>query len=103
MSEELPKIVILLATYNGVKYIDQQLTSLVAQTNVQIEIHVNDDGSTDGTLERLEHWKEEGWIKTLTLSEHIVSTSAFLKLLANCQSEGPWHFVIKMMCGLAIN
>ena len=92
MSKEIPKITVLLATYNGVGFIDQQLTSLVAQTDVQIEIHVNDDGSTDGTLERLGHWREEGWIKTLTHSEHIGSTSAFLKLLVECNSEGPVAF-----------
>ncbi len=92
MKEEIPKIVILLATYNGVKFIDQQLTSLITQTDVQIEIHANDDGSTDGTLERLHHWKEEGWIKTLTQSKHIGATRAFLKLLGECQSDGPVAF-----------
>jgi glycosyltransferase involved in cell wall biosynthesis len=92
VEREIPKVVILLATYNGVKFIDQQLTSLITQKDVQIEIHANDDGSTDGTLERLHHWKQEGWIKTLTQSEHIGATRAFLKLLGEYQSDGPVAF-----------
>jgi glycosyltransferase involved in cell wall biosynthesis len=89
---EIPKITILLATYNGVKFIDEQLASLIAQIDVQIEIHVNDDGSTDGTLERLDYWKQEGLIKTLTHSQHIGATRAFLKLLRESQGQGPVAF-----------
>ncbi len=74
------------------KFIDQQLASLIAQTDVQIEIHANDDGSTDGTLERLDYWKQEGLIKTLTHSEHIGATRAFLKLLRESRSQGPVAF-----------
>lgn len=88
----MPKIIILMATYNGVKFIDQQLTSLIAQADVQIEIYVNDDGSTDGTIERLEYWKEAGWIKKLTHSKRIGATKAFLKLLIESHCEGPVAF-----------
>lgn len=92
MEREIPKVIVLLATYNGVKFLDQQLTSLIGQTEVEIELHVNDDGSTDGTLDRLNYWKQEGSIKTLTHSENIGSTKAFFKLLAESQSQGPVAF-----------
>jgi glycosyltransferase involved in cell wall biosynthesis len=92
VKEEIPKITVLMATYNGVKFIDQQLTSLIAQTGVQIEINVNDDGSTDGTLDRLNYWKQQGFIKNLTYSKNIGATKAFLKLLNESQSQGPIAF-----------
>jgi glycosyltransferase involved in cell wall biosynthesis len=92
MKEEIPKISVLMATYNGVNFIDQQLTSLVAQTDVKIEIHVNDDGSTDGTLDRLSHWKQQGLIKTLTHSKNIGATRAFIKLLNESEVQGPAAF-----------
>ena len=41
---------IILATYNGDKYIRQQLFSLLAQTYTDWRCIVHDDGSTDGTL-----------------------------------------------------
>lgn len=42
---------IVLATYNGRNYLQQQLDSLLGQSVKNIRILVGDDGSTDGTLE----------------------------------------------------
>ena len=44
---------ILLATYNGEKYIEEQLDSLLLQTYKDIRIIVRDDNSTDGTMDIL--------------------------------------------------
>lgn len=46
-----PSISIAMATYNGEKYIREQLNSLAAQTMLPCELVVTDDGSTDRTLE----------------------------------------------------
>jgi len=48
-----PRIVILLATYNGALHLPEQLESLEKQTVDRIDILVSDDGSTDATLEIL--------------------------------------------------
>lgn len=45
------KIAILLATYNGAKYIEQQLQSLLEQTNQEWTVYIHDDGSQDGTVD----------------------------------------------------
>jgi len=45
---------IIVATYNGAKYIEAQMDSLIAQTYPNTEIIVVDDRSTDNTLEILE-------------------------------------------------
>ncbi len=44
-----PLISIVLCTYNGEKYIDEQVASLLAQTYQPIEIIICDDASTDNT------------------------------------------------------
>ena len=44
-----PKIAILLSTYNGAKYIAEQLDSLLAQSYSNFVIVTRDDGSTDAT------------------------------------------------------
>ena len=46
-------IAVLLATYNGARYLDEQLESLWRQTRQDFELVVRDDGSTDGTLDLL--------------------------------------------------
>lgn len=50
---ETEKIAILLASYNGEKYIAEQIESLLKQTETGWELFVHDDGSTDNTLEIL--------------------------------------------------
>lgn len=44
-------ISVCLATYNGEKYIQQQLESIISQLELDDEIIVSDDGSNDSTLE----------------------------------------------------
>lgn len=44
------KVDILLACYNGEKYIYNQLLSLQQQTHTNWHLHIRDDGSTDNTL-----------------------------------------------------
>ncbi|WP_304364168.1 glycosyltransferase family 2 protein [Paenibacillus sp. Mc5Re-14] len=47
----------LLSTYNGEQYIDEQILSLIRQEGVSVQILIRDDGSTDNTLGKLEHLK----------------------------------------------
>ena len=44
-------IAILLATYNGEKYIHEQIESILSQTYSEWEIYIHDDGSKDNTCE----------------------------------------------------
>ena len=48
-----PSVVILMCTFNGAKYIKEQLDSFGAQTHQNWRLVVSDDGSTDGTLDIL--------------------------------------------------
>lgn len=50
------KVQILLSTYNGEKYLEQLLDSLVNQEYVDISILIRDDGSTDDTLSIIESY-----------------------------------------------
>jgi glycosyltransferase involved in cell wall biosynthesis len=45
-----PSIHILMATYNGGRYLDEQLQSIARQTYSNWTLSVSDDGSTDNTL-----------------------------------------------------
>ena len=44
-----PKIAILLSTFNGAKFLQEQLDSLLSQTYSNIIIVIRDDGSFDPT------------------------------------------------------
>lgn len=51
MSVGLDRVAILLATYNGRTYIEEQVNSICWQTHPQWHLFVRDDGSKDGTVE----------------------------------------------------
>lgn len=53
------RISIAMATYNGAKYLQEQLDSFLYQTRQPDELVVCDDGSTDATLEILEAFREQ--------------------------------------------
>ena len=54
------KIQILLSTYNGEKYLREQLDSFLALENFnEIKVLIRDDGSTDGTLNILYEYREK--------------------------------------------
>ncbi len=59
IEKNIPFVSIALATYNGEKYLVEQLETLVNQTYKNLEIIVSDDGSTDGTLQILKNYAEK--------------------------------------------
>jgi len=56
-NEALPRVQVLLGTYNGGKYLKEFLESLRTQSGVKIDLLVSDDGSTDNTFEVLNSFK----------------------------------------------
>ena len=53
-------VLVLLSTYNGEKYLQEQLDSLYAQEDVKVNILVRDDASSDKTVEILDANKKKG-------------------------------------------
>jgi rhamnosyltransferase len=51
-----PNVAVLLAAYNGMQWIEEQLTSIQYQTNVNVHIFISVDASTDGTGTWCEHY-----------------------------------------------
>lgn len=52
-------VTVLMSTYNGEKYLQEQLDSIYRQKGVNIKLIIRDDCSTDKTLEILKENKKE--------------------------------------------
>jgi glycosyltransferase involved in cell wall biosynthesis len=50
------EIAILMATYNGEKYLGEQIDSILAQTYHDWHLYIHDDGSKDGTLSIIQEY-----------------------------------------------
>jgi len=84
------KIAVLLATYNGGKYIKEQLESLFQQSCKQFHLYVRDDGSSDDTMKIVEEFRQKYPDKITILEDsqkHRGAAKSFMYLLENVDSE----------------
>lgn len=87
----MEKVIVLLSTYNGERYLVEQLQSLVAQKDVSSEILVRDDGSKDSTTRILDEWQEKGllsWYNSVNLGPG----KSFIDLLQNAAPGNYYAF-----------
>ena len=87
----MEKVIVLLSTYNGGKYLSEQLDSLVAQKGVDVGILVRDDGSTDTTLSIINEWQEKGLL-TWYSSGNLGPGKSFMDLLKRAPSGAYYAF-----------
>ena len=75
------KVAILLSTYNGVKYVKQQIDSFLNQTYKNVEIIVRDDGSKDSTVKILKEYQNNYNNIKLTVGKNLGFIKSFFELL----------------------
>ena len=78
---KIKSVCVLMSAYNGEKYIEEQIISLLNQINVNINIFVRDDGSSDDTITILEKYngKNLKWFA----GNHIGPARSFMELVYN--------------------
>lgn len=87
----MPRVNVILSTYNGEKYIEEQLASLLAQDYPNINIYIRDDGSTDSTIMILEKYVRQGKIHLLQ-GENLGFCGSFFELLKETKDGDYWSF-----------
>ena len=81
------RVQILLSTYNGEKFLEEQLESILNQKgNFSLKILVRDDGSRDGTLEILEKYSKEIEMQIIR-GENIGVNNSLRELFMNCDID----------------
>ncbi len=76
----MEKIDILLATYNGEMFLEEQLNSIINQSYTNWNIIISDDGSTDRTLDIIKKYQNKK-IKIIESKKHGNPRDNFLDLL----------------------
>lgn len=84
----MEKINILMATYNGWRYIRKQLDSILNQTFTDFRLIISDDASTDSTLKILEEYeKKDKRIEIYRQEKNIGLIANFEFLIGKVRSE----------------
>lgn len=87
-----PKIAILLSSFNGEKYIKEQLDSIINQKgSFNLNIIVRDDGSSDGTIKILEEYKNKGLLDWYS-GKNEGPAQSFMDLILNCDPYDYYAF-----------
>lgn len=84
---ERPKISIALTTYNGERYLREQLDSLYAQSFPLYEVVACDDGSTDSTLAILEEYHQKKGLIYYVNKPSFGINRNFMKAIEMCQGD----------------
>lgn len=84
-------VTVLMSTYNGEKYLNEQTQSLISQKNVDINILVRDDSSSDATRDILESCQNNGILKWYK-GENLKSARSFLNLVKNAPDSDYYAF-----------
>ena len=81
-------IAILLSTYNGSKYLREQLNSIIDQTVKDWILYVRDDGSTDETIDIIKEYvslyPNINYIEDI---QNLGSARSFMKLLSLVEAD----------------
>lgn len=84
-----PNVLVLLASYNGAKWINDQLTSILAQKCVHVRVVIRDDGSSDTTLKEIARFAADERIQVAPSSAPTGSAAQnFFCLLAEFPADG---------------
>jgi glycosyltransferase involved in cell wall biosynthesis len=99
---DTPLVAILLCTYNGARFLAEQLDSLESQTHQNWVVFASDDGSTDQTLEILQQYQAKWPSGKLTIrsgpqkgfSQNFLSLACDPEIKANyyafCDQDDVW-------------
>jgi len=87
-----PKVLVLLATYNGSPWISEQILSILGQADVAVRLVISDDGSSDDTLRKVQSFSSDDRVAVTSNSSPSGSAAQnFLWLIRNTSAEGYSH------------
>lgn len=82
-------VAVLLATHNGDRWIEEQLSTIFGQVDVQVRVIASDDLSADGTADILERWAREKDLTVLSRGRRFGNANRnFLHLIRSATVYG---------------
>ncbi len=79
-TEAAKKVAVMMSTYNGELYIEEQIESILQQPGVDVFLYIRDDGSSDGTLRILQKYSSTDKVH-IQYGKHIGIGNSFMELL----------------------
>ncbi|MCD8052483.1 MAG: glycosyltransferase [Lachnospiraceae bacterium] len=74
-------VTVLMSTYNGEKYLKEQIDSILSQVDVDVRLVIRDDGSTDNTVGVIKEYSQRNSNVEFTVGKNIGYANSFLTLI----------------------
>ncbi|MBD5132146.1 MAG: glycosyltransferase [Clostridiales bacterium] len=81
------KVAVLMSSYNGEKYIREQIDSILDQQGVEVILFVRDDGSSDGTKDILSAYETEHANVKVEYAQNVGVANSFMNLLYSVSND----------------
>lgn len=88
----MKNVVVLMSTYNGEKYIREQIESILSQKNVTVTLIIRDDGSSDETLSILRSYEENCENVKVIKGNNLGYANSFMTLLKTSEKAEYYAF-----------
>lgn len=85
--DQSPLVSIALCTYNGERYLKEQIDSILAQTYKHIEIVIVDDCSSDTTIALLEEYTQKANLRYVINEKNQGFVKSFERAISLCEGE----------------
>ena len=86
------RVAVLMSTYNGEKYIREQIDSILEQSgNFDLDLWVRDDGSKDSTQQILQEYAQQRKLHWYT-GENLGAAHSFIDLVRKCKGYDYYAF-----------
>lgn len=86
----MKKVQVLMSTYNGKKYIEEQIDSILKQENVQVSLLIRDDGSSDKTIQIITNIAQKNNNVSFYTGENLGPAKSFMNLI-NKSGEADYY------------
>lgn len=81
------KVAVVMSTYNGAKYVKEQIDSILNQTYKNIELVIRDDGSSDNTVKIIEGYQKKYTNIKLITGKNLGFIKSFFELLRLAEAD----------------
>ena len=87
----MKRVNVLMSTYNGERFLHQQIESILRQDEVDVVLTVRDDGSTDKTCAILDEYQSQGLL-TWYSGDNLGPARSFMQLLKDADEADYYAF-----------
>lgn len=85
------KVAVLMSTYNGEKYIKEQIDSILVQESVEVVLMIRDDGSSDRTIEIIKEYQKDNDNIKLSIGKNVGVGNSFMQLVYDAGDEYAYY------------